>query len=136
MTSSRRNFLQLGALGAVSALSGCTTSFGNSQESAAVVVENNHDTVHLLSVAVSTQPDDGGGYTEYFSETLQIQSGERETFEQGLAFTDYAPNLFAMTMIDDETTSTTEFELGLDVQELRVQITENGQIQMTTVTDN
>lgn len=134
MPSSRRNFLQLGGLGAVAALSGCTF-FGDSQEHAAVVVENDHDTAHLLSVAVSTPPDDGG-YTEYFSETLQIQASESETFDQGLAFTDYPPSLFAMAMIDGETTQTTEFELSRDVQELRVRITESGQIEMTTAADN
>lgn len=131
MRSSRRTFLRLGGLGAVASLSGCTF-FGGLQEYAALVVENNHDTTHLLSVAVSSPPDDGGGYTEHFSETLHLQAGEQETFEQGLAFTDHAPGLFAMAMTDSGTTATTNFELSRDIQEFRVQITETGETQMTT----
>lgn len=130
MDLSRRALLQIGCGGAISSLAGCNFEGGPS-EYAPIVVENNHDAVHAVSIAILTPPEGSGGYTEYFSKALQIQSGEEETFDKGLAFTDYEPNLLAMVMIDDETTMTSEFSFDFDLQKLQVQITDAGQIQIS-----
>lgn len=134
MRSSRRRFLHLGGISSVAALSGCT-SFGGPQGYAAVVVENNHDSTHVISMAVSSQPDENAGYTEYFSEMIYLQAGERERFDEALTFTDYVPRLLAMAVTDSETTATTNFDLRRELEELRVEITDAGELQMTTAGD-
>lgn len=128
MRLQRRTLLQFGSVGAVSSLAGC--SFVGSAEYVPVVVENDHSTKHAISIAIITPPEGSGGYTSYASETLQLDVGESETFDEALTLTDYPPNVLAMMMTDDETTGTAEFELRAELQELRFRITGEGRIRI------
>lgn len=133
MELSRRGLLRLGGVGAVCSLAGCSR-VGGPSEYVPVVVENSNEAVHAISLSVISPPDETGGYTSYVSEVVQLGPGERETFDEALALTDFQPELLAMAMTDDETTETATFSLDVDLRELVFRITDGGQIRITTTT--
>lgn len=131
MNRSRRNALRLLGTGLMGGLAGCSSlTSGDKQEYAPVVLENNHNTPHMMSVSITTIPDEGLGFTEYFSDTWLVDSGGEHTFEEGPAFTDYEPELMALVVLENETAKRTEFSFSPDLTELRVLITEKGEIEV------
>lgn len=130
MGTGRRNVLRLFGAGLVAGLSGCGIfGAGNKQEYAQLTMENNHEP-HMMSVAITTIPDAGSGFTEYFSDVWFVDAGDEQTFEKGLAFTDHEPELMALVVLDDETASRKQFTFTSDLSELRVVITDRGQIEL------
>lgn len=131
MNDSRRKFLKAFGISLPVSLSGCNSlSLDGQQEYVPVVMENDHTESHMMSTAITTIPDRGLGFTEYFSEVWLVESGGTHTFNEGLAFTDYEPDLMVLTVLDDETARRTEFSFDFDLRELRISVTENGEIDV------
>jgi len=102
------------------------------QEHIPVVLENQHDRKHMLSVSITSIPDEMSGFTTYFDETWELSAGESRTYndEDGLTLGDYGPEVMALAVLDDETTTRSDFGLGFDLDEIRVFITANGDIEV------
>lgn len=131
---SRRNALHLLGTGLVTGLAGCSAvPFGSEQEYAPVVLENDHDRKHMMSVTVTTVPEGPGGFTEYFSDVWLVEAGEEHAFEEGLAFTDHQPELMVLVVLEDETAKRAEFSFDFDLEELHVVVTEAGEIAVQAV---
>jgi|AntDeeMetagen285_2_1112576.scaffolds.fasta_scaffold00126_1 hypothetical protein len=131
MNSCRRNTLCLIGTGLMGGLAGCSSlTFGGKQEYAPVVLKNNHNTPHMMSVSVTSIPDEGLGFTEYFSDTWLVDTGGKHTFEEGIAFPDFGPKLMALVVLENETAKRADFSLSSDLTELRVLVTENGEIKV------
>lgn len=73
-------------------------------------------------------PDTGLGFTEYFTETWLVDASGEHSFEDGLAFTDDEPELMVLAMLEDETSKRAQFRFDFDLAELRVRVTEAGDI--------
>lgn len=129
MVYSRRNLLQLLGSGLTIGFTGCSTlSSGGEQEYAPVVFENNHDVRHTMSVAVTEEPEDGS--TVYFSEARLIVPDDDYEYEEGLAFSDHEPDVMALVVLENETTKRANFLFDYNLNELKIVISEDGQIQV------
>lgn len=129
MGKSRRRALRVLGGGTVVGLSGCTGIIGGQQEYAAVVMESRHSDPHMISAAVTTLPDEGG-YTEYFSDVRLVRPGDSYEFDEGLAHSDYEPELMALVSLENETVERTDFTFDFDTEELRVTVSESGEMEI------
>ena len=128
MNHSRRNTLILLSTGLMSGLAGCS-SFN--QEYAPIVLNNNHNKPHTMSISITSIPDDGPGFTEYFSDAWLVDSGGEHTFEEGLAIPDYGPELMILVMLENGIEKRTE--LLFSFTKLKILITENGEIEVNPI---
>lgn len=132
MRPTRRRTLALLGTGVSLGLSGC--SWG--QEGAvSVVLENRDDTRHLLSATVTSIPDGQGGYTPYYDETQQLDPGEGNTTQNAIPFTDHEPEIMVLAVMENESARRADIELSYDLEELRVSITEDEQVEIETRTE-
>jgi hypothetical protein len=83
----------------------------------------------MVSVAVTTVPDEGG-YTEYFSDVRLVRPDDSYEFDEGLAHSDYEPELMALVSMENETVKRTDFTFDFDTEELQVTILESGEIEI------
>ena len=131
MNLSRRQVLRILGSGSIAGLAGCSSlSSRGTQNNAPVILENNGNTSHQITVSVTTIPDDGVGFTEYFCGTWLVESDSEHAFEEALTFTDHEPDLMVLVVLENESAKRSEFSFGLDLIELRVTISENGEIKI------
>jgi len=83
----------------------------------------------MVSIAVTTVPD-SGGYTVYFDETRLVRSNDSYEFDEGLAHSDYEPELMALVSLENETVERTDFTFDFNMKELEVTILESGEIRI------
>ncbi len=132
MKYTRRNTLRAIGTGGLLGLAVCSSiTSGADQEYAPVVLRNDHSSKHMMSVAITTVPKVKSGFTEYFSEVWHLRPGNDKRFEQGLAFTDYEPELTALVALEDETTKRSDFSFDFDLRELQVVITEEKNVEIS-----
>ncbi|RJT07031.1 hypothetical protein D3261_03140 [Halococcus sp. IIIV-5B] len=81
---------------------------------------NNQNTPHQVTLSITTIPDEGGGFSNYFTGTWLVTSNSEHTFEKELMFTDFEPELMALVVLDDGTRTRTDFTFSLDLTALRI----------------
>lgn len=84
----------------------------------------------MISMSITDPPDVGSGWTEFFSDTWHLAPGGEHTFEESLAVPDSPVEVMVLVVLEDETAKRAEFSLDFELHELRVVITENGQIKI------
>ncbi|ELY73190.1 hypothetical protein C488_14170 [Natrinema pellirubrum DSM 15624] len=94
----------------------------------------------MVSVAITSIPSTGLGYTHYFSGVHLVAAVDSEmdgeelnthTFNEAeLSSIDHTSGVLAMVMLDDETAVREEIPLDSGFAELQILITEDGEIDM------
>lgn len=131
MPSSRRGVLQMGGTALGVAMAGCGSFPIGRPIYVPIVLQNNHHIPHMMSISITSLiPDVGSGWTEFFTDTSYLEPGDEETFEERLAVPDAPVQVMALVVLEDETAKQEEFSLDFELRELRVLITENGQIRI------
>ncbi|MFP8953048.1 hypothetical protein ACLI4Z_08770 [Natrialbaceae archaeon A-arb3/5] len=102
-----------------------------SEEYVPVVFENRRDAAHLLSVTVASDSDHSG-YTSYFNEARQLDSGEERTYEDddGLTIGDSSPDVVALATLDTEAVARSDFSLRPSLEEVRIVVSKDGSVEI------
>jgi len=120
-----RSFLTVSGTLGLSTLAGCN-ALGAGGNAISVVVENNHDRLHMGTVSVMSHFDGGYGFVDYFSGNWQTDGVER--FDDAIRGPDSEPWLTVLAMLDDETVARRDFRLSLDAEAIRIQVSSAGEL--------
>lgn len=131
MSTSRRKLLGMLGTGVMVTTAGCSAvSILDTSEYVPVRLVNEDDVRHMMVAAVTSTVDGGSGASLYFDESWQLEPGEEKVYPEALSLLDYQPELLALVLLEDETASSSTFDLEYDLEELRITITESGEIDV------
>jgi hypothetical protein len=85
---------------------------------------------HLVSVSITTVPEEHGGFTKYFSDVHLVEGGSRHTFDEGMGGTDHTPEIFVLVALDNETVGQSSFEYSSTMSRIKIRVTEEGDVEI------
>lgn len=129
----RRTALKAGIPAVTMTLAGCVSGGDGSTDSdsnTAVQVVNDTESKRLISISITSVPDEDSGFTKYFSDAAVVAAADRHTFEDGLPQSDHSPAVVALVAVDDERVETFEFEYSMSLATVRVKVLKDGRIEL------
>ncbi|PSQ52095.1 hypothetical protein BRD20_07590 [Halobacteriales archaeon SW_8_65_20] len=135
MDVSRRTTLAALTTSVTASLAGCgSLVFGGRQEYTPVVVENDHDTPHMMAFTVVSIPNDSkGGFTVGTSDAWYVDPGESYSFPEAIPVGDTSPtSMTVLVVLENETAKRARFTMDTPDDTPHIAVTETGDITVET----